>query len=266
MLSSTIERAQFKYYSRRINTPLDKAVEIIEDRRHDANLRKEINDFLEGDIPLHFNGRLPIFYLSRYIATPDYETLKFYDQVKKHSFPVVIGEDTTDIFTSHSSLKRNLVKLPIVTGTSHDGSGIVKYKNIADFNSQQGKKLKDITLHNYSSLYAFHRELSKKFLPDTIHVADESGWVDRHSRGKLVQLYESLLPLFITHGIMLEQYEPDEVDFLQEVVWPALKTTKKRFGLKPLIAPLNLKTDKKIADLNSYPADVEAHAREILRS
>lgn len=265
MFSQAKELIKFKYYTKRINTSLDSAVDLIEKRRQDSELRKTVSDFLKSDIPLHFNGRLPIFYLSRYIATPDYETLKFYEQVKRHDFPIVIGEDTTDIFTTHSSLKRNLLKLPIVTGTAKDGSGILKYKNIADFNNQQGKKLRDITLHDHSSLYSFHRRLSKKFLPESIHVADESEWVNRHSRGKLLKLYEYLLPLFLTHGIMLEQYEPDEVDFLEEVVWPAFKNTKKRFGLTPLIVPLNLKTDKKIEDLNSYPAEVEKYVQEIMK-
>lgn len=264
MFSKSREYLKFHYYFSKIRTPLEKAVAEIDKRREDTGLRKEVNDFLDSDIPLHFNGRQPIFYLSRYIATPDYETLKFYEMVKSYSFPIVIGEDTTDIFTTHSSLKRNLLKLPIVTGVAHDGSGIVRYKKIADFNSQQGKKLKNITLHDHSSLHSFHRKLCKRFLPKTISVVDESEWVTRHSRGELVKLYESLLPLFITHGIMLEQYETDEVDFLEEVVWPAFKATKKRFGLAPLIAPLNLRADKKILDLNSYPAPVEHFVKEIL--
>lgn len=264
MFSEKIERLKFAYYCRSMLTPLDTAVATIQERNRDTGLRKEVSDFLEGDIPLHFNGRSPIFYLSRYVATPDYETLQFYQMVKKHPFPIVIGEDPADIFTTHSSLKRNLIKLPIVTGTAKNGSGIVKYANIADFKTQQGKQLRHVTLYDHSSLYSFHRKLSRNILPQSIAVADESAWVTRHARGQLVKLYEYLLPLFITHGIMLEQYEPDEVDFLEEVVKPAMRATKKRFGATPLISPLNLSTSKKIDDLNSYPADVEEYVKDIV--
>ena len=261
-LTSCIEKFKLDYLLSKIHTPLDKAVSEALSRQKDVQLRKEISLFLKGDIPEHFNNTKPIFYLSRYIASPDYETLKFYEQVKGYRLPVVIGEDPVDIFTTNSSLKRNLMKMPIINGVSKDGTGIIQYTTISDFNSQQGKKLGEVELLNHMKLHSFHKKLCEKFLPKPVRVVDESKWVDRHSRGELVKLYEDMMALFLVNGIMLEQYEPDEIDFLEEVVLPALKTTKERFGYKPLIAPLSLKYSKKITDLNTYPASVGAYIKK----
>lgn len=251
-----LQNLLYKWSLYQINTPLQQAVDTIKKRRKDASLCKEISNFLKGDIPAHFTGSMPVFYLSRYIATPDYETLQYVEQVQKYNLPIIIGEDTTDIFTSHSSLKRNLVKLPIVTGTTKNGSGIVEYATMANFNTEQGKKMKEVMLFNGQNLPTFHNNLAKKLFPPAVQIVDESAWVDAHSRGKLVKLYEDLLALFIVNGIMLECYEPDEIGFLQEVVIPAYRTTKKRFGYTPLIVPLEENYPKKIQDVNSYPATV----------
>jgi len=258
-----LELLKFKHLHNKINTPLKRAVRENQRRRANPELKQAVCDFLKDDIPKHFSEKQPIFYLSRYIATPDYETLHYYNLVQKTDWPVVIGEDTSDIFTSHHSLKRNLLKLPIVSGLAKNGDGILRYITTADFNSQQGKPLKEVTLHNQMSLHDFHKKLCAQFLPKRITVVDESAWVDRHSRGRLVELYEKLLPLFLVHGIMLEQYEPDELDFLEAVVIPAREATIKRFGYTPLIAPLEVKYSKKIIDLNSYAPEVGVYINKM---
>jgi hypothetical protein len=263
-LQKSLELLKFKYAHNKINTPLSKAIAENQKRQQRPELKQAVCDFLKNDIPPHFNGPRPIFYLSRYIATPDYETLHYFKQVQNTNWPIVIGEDTDDIFTSHHSLKRNLVKLPIVSGLAKNGDGILQYVTTADFNSQQGKPLKGVTLHNQMSLTDFHKKLCAQFLPKNVLVVDESAWVDRHSRGKLIELYEQLLPLFLVHGIMLEQYEPNELDFLEAVVIPARETTIKRFGCAPLIAPLQVRYSKKVADINSYPPEVGLFVNKIL--
>ena len=255
---------KFKYLQNKINTPLEKALKENEKRRKNTELQQAVGDFLKDDVPKHFNQQQPIFYLSRYMATPDYETLHYCNRVPKNGWPVIIGEDTADIFTSHSSLKRNLVKLPIVSGQAKNGDGIVRYITIADFNCHQGKPFKGVTLYNQMALTDFHKRLCAQFLPKNVLVVDESTWVDRHSRGQLVELYEKLLPLFLVHGIMLEQYELDELDFLEAVVIPAREATIKRFGYAPLIAPLEVQHSKKIVDLNSYSPEVGAYINTVL--
>lgn len=261
-----LRESSHKKYSKIIHTGLDAAVLEIKKRRQDTRLFTEVKQFLNSDIPPHFENREPIFYMSRYIATPDYETLQFIDAVKKYNLPIIIGEDTTDIFTSHSELKRNLVKMPIVTGTAKDGTGIVEYLSLADFNTEQGKQLRDVRTAMGLSLPTIHRTLVRNMLPSNISIVDESAWVDRHSRGKLVSLYESLLSLLIVHGIMLEYYELKETSFISSVVYPAYVATHKRFGLTPLIAPMHPKPPKKHVHVNSYPASVKKYLPVLLRS
>lgn len=263
-LQRKIKEVKYRRLRERIQTELHEAVPEILRRREDLGLMKEVESFLENDVPEHFKGENPIFYLSRYLVTPDYETLLFVDQVQKYKFPIVIGEDNDDILTSHSTLKRNLLKLPIITGESKTGHGIVQYERIADLNTEQGKKIKEVQMLNGDSLTAFHHSIAKKLLPKHVLIKDESAWVDRHSRGELITLYESMLALLVVHGIMLEYYEIDEIDFLQEIVLPALKKTKTRFGYTPLIAPLKQSHSKKIRDYNSYPKAVKQYINQNL--
>ena len=162
-LQQTIDTIQLKLILLKVQTPLRKAVGQIEARNKDEGLRKEVSDFLGGDVPPHFEAENPIFYLSRYLATPDYETLYYYKLVGPYSWPVVIGEDKTDKFTGQSSLKRNLMKLPIVEGVSKNGAGILKYENIADFSENQGKKISEISLRNGQPLISFHRKHRQLF-------------------------------------------------------------------------------------------------------
>ncbi len=263
-LYDKLKKFRYKRLLDEIHTDLDDAVEIINERRKNQDLIKEVESFLNNDIPEHFKGEAPIFYLSRYLATPDYETLFFIDQVKKYNYPIIIGEDPKDKVTSYSSLKRNLLKLPIIVGESKNGAGIIQYRRVADQNSEQGKSFEEAMLLNGKKLTNLHTYLTKKLFPKNVRVVDESGWVNRHHRGELIELYEYMLALLLVHGIMLEVYEPDEIDFVQQVVLPAMKKTEKRFGHKPLLAPLVQKPSAKIADINSYPKNVLKHLDEFI--
>ncbi len=254
--------AKYNYLRHKIHTSLDDAVHQINVRRRDFGLIKEIEAFLGNDIPEHFKLQKPIFYLSRHLATPDYETLLFARQVKPYNLPVIIGEDTTDILNSRNALKRNLMKMPVMTGHSKDGSAIMQHHRIGDLNEQQGKRLDEVTLLNGGSLVEFHHALGDKLLPKYVMRADESMWVSKHGRGKLSEIYENILALLITHGIMLEFYEYDEADFIQEIVLPAFKKNKARFGYSPLIAPLQQPQLMNLQDVNSYPKSVRLHIEQ----
>lgn len=262
-----LKKLQSRKYLRlleEVHTNLDDCVTIINQRRQDTGLINEIEKYLDNDIPNHFSYNTPIFYLSRYLATPDYETLFFIEQVKKYNYPIVIGEDCKDKITSHSTLKRNLLKMPIVVGESKNGKGIIRYHRVGDLNSEQGKAFDEAQLLNGKSLLQLHHHLAKQLFPKNVLIVDESTWVNRHSRGELVELYEQMLALLIVHGVMLEVYEPQEVDFLEEVVAPAMKKTEARFGHKPLLAPLSQKSSIKIKDYNSYPQIVSKHVDTFL--
>jgi len=263
-ISQTYQNLRYQWYLTKFHTPLDTCVKEIMERRKDTRLKKDIRNFLQNDVPAHFKNKKPIFYFSRYVATPDFETLRYIKQVSHYNFPIIIGEDHTDIFSSHSSLKRNLAKLPIITGTSRTGDGIVEFKTIVNFATQQGKRLMDVETIAGTRLVDFHKTISQQMFPKYLHMVDESAWVDRHSRGKLISLYESMLALLIRDGIMLEYYEPDEIDFVQAVILPAMKITKARFGHTPLIAPLDPETNKKVIDVNSYPKEVKKFAEDII--
>ena len=258
------ERSRVVRQLRSLLTPLDEAVAEIKRRRQDVTLLAKVEEYLGGDIPLHFAGEDPVLYLSRHLASPNHETLRFVELSKPHQLPIIIGQDTEDIFVSNNVLKRNLGKMPIVKGVTRNGDEIIENFTIIDFANNQGKKIKEIETKFGTPLAEFHQYLFKKVYPDTVQLVDESDWVSRNYRGNLYEHYTKLLALLIVHGVMFEYYEAEDDTFVNEVLLPSFKEVEKHFGLKPLIvnlvdSDLELKTD-----WNAYPSVVYQYVKRTL--
>ncbi len=218
-------------------TPFDEAVEIAKERRQNPALMAAVEHFLQGDIPEVFTGPEPIFYLSRHVATPNYETLRYIAMTKDHAFPTVIGQDPLDKFVSNNILKRALGKLSVTKATSRNGDEIVEHFTVLDFAKVQGKRFCDITTVGGDNLVGFHNELLRQIYPNDVVLSDESAWINRQHRGKLYEHYVQYLSLLVAHGIMIEDYVPEDYEFITEVLMPAMDTVTKMFGHKPLICP-----------------------------
>jgi hypothetical protein len=237
-----------------VHTPLDEAVEEISRRRQDGDLKEAVIQYLNNDIPNHFKDIDPIMYLCRHVATPNYETLRFVELAKSTGLPMVIGQDLTDIFVSNNTLKRALGKMPVTRGVTRDGQEIIEHLTVVDFAEAQGERLADVRTKQGTPLSQFHDNLLRQFYPKEISIVDEAQWIDRHGRGDIGAHYKKLLGLLITHGIMFEFYEPDEIDFVHEVLFPAFSEVESHFGHRPLIVNL---VDDSLASLrnwNSYPS------------
>lgn len=235
-------------------TPLDEAVAKIKDRRLDKDLFKKVAYFLNDDIPEHFAHLDPIFYLSRHIATPNYEALRFIELTKPYGLPIVIGQDSKGLFVSHNELKRTLGKLPVTKGISRNQDEIIEYFTILDFAESQGKPFSQIKTKFNTDLVKYHNELFLQIYPVGIHIADESDWIDRNHRDNILEQYKKMLALLIVHGIMLESYPPNEHEFVTEVLEPAFDEVTQHFGLRPLITKHIDDTLEEARDWNGYPS------------
>jgi len=250
-------------------TPLGEAVEELERRRKDTVLMQKIEEYLEGDVPPHFAGG-PILYLARHVATPNFETLRFFHLVEATGLPTVIGQDLKDKFVPKNSLKKALGKLPISTSvTMRGGQCRETYErlSIIDFNSSSGKPFEEIRTHWGEPLSDFHASLFKELTKHPVAIANEADWIDRQHRGNLLTHYKKFLALFIAHGILFEDYalnDREEARFIERVLRPAYRFVERKFGCRPLIAQLTPTTGESAEFWISYPQKVRDIVHERL--
>src|SRR3989338_4052564 len=211
---SHISSAVFSLFSRNktnvlsdlMMTPIE-AIQELERRQRDPTIRKKVEDYLLGDIPEYFkNG--PILYLARHVATPNFETLRFKYLMESLGMKTVVSQDTKDLFVSQNQMKRALCKLSVCCGVS---------QNNGKLNEQ------------------FHNRLFLKFMQQKIENPDDATWIDRHHRGNLLEHYKNLLALFVTHGILFEDYimeDKHEADFVKNILRPACRFIEQRFGYR----------------------------------
>ncbi|MCA9361948.1 hypothetical protein KC906_01100 [Candidatus Kaiserbacteria bacterium] len=239
----------------RLLTPFHDALIEINARRTNPDLVAKVHEYLNDDIPSHFNQARPITYLSRHVATANEETLHFisYNNNYKHDLPIVIGQDVHDLFVPDNILKHNLGRLPVNRGYTKHGQPIVEKVTIVDFNNFNGKKLQDVKTFCGTPLVTFHDELLATHATGKYLLADESAWVDRQHRGDLLEHYKKFLALMIVHGIMFELYETKDEKFVYTVLVPAFEFVTDHFGCPPLITHLLPPGEEYRKDWNGYP-------------
>lgn len=235
-------------------TPLEEAVVEIKKRREDKELIQKVYDYLQGDIPEHFNRKQPILYLARHIATPNYEALRFVELSKPFKLPMVIGQDRKGKFVSHNELKRSLGKLPVTKGMSSRQDEIVENLTVVNFTLAQGKAFNEIKTIHGKDLTEFHNSFFKHIYPNEVKIVDESEWIDRNHRDNLKEQYKKMLALTILHGIMFESFPENENEIVQSAVGPAFEEIFKTFGLKPLIFEHIDPQKELLRDWNGYPS------------
>lgn len=242
---------------RRYYLTLSEAVAELERRRKDLTLRACVEEYLDGDIPECFEDG-PILYLARHVATPNQETRAFLELAEHLGYRAVVGQDPDDLFVSHNSLKRSLGKLPIVQGVSHDGKEIIQYVTIIDFNTANGKRLKDVKTFAGTPLIAFHNDLFTHVMGKQPIISNDDTWIDRQHRGDMMEHYKRFLALFAVHGILFEYFlthDTDEQKLVAEIIVPAFDHVHDVLGVTPLITPpVSPSTDQR--NWESYPGHV----------
>jgi hypothetical protein len=238
-----------RYYS-----TLSEAIAELERRRKDPELRKRVEDYLEGDVPEHFNGE-PILYLARHVATPNQETRVFLELSDHLNFQAVIGQDPQDIFVSNNELKRAFGKLPVVTGTDRNGNELYEYVTVLDFNEAQGKRLHELKTYGGLSLVDFHNDLFDHVYAEKPIIRDEALWIDRQHRGNMLKHYKKCLALYVVHGILFEYFltfDSNEQRLIAEIIAPAYDHIRETFGVGPLITP-PVTPSVELRNWESYP-------------
>ncbi|MBP9759883.1 MAG: hypothetical protein KBD24_00755 [Candidatus Pacebacteria bacterium] len=233
-------------------------------RRSDHLLRQKVESFLGDDVPEPFREG-HVFYLARHVATPNFETLFFLDIASHLEWTPVIGQDQEDKFVSVNSLKHALGKLPIITEVSSNGREHLEHVTVLDFNNSNGRPLRELTTFRGTPLVEFHNSLFPATYPEPVYISNESTWIDRHHRGKLLEHYKKHFALFILHGISFEYFDSgvlSEELFFYEVFKPAFEFVTQHFGCEPLIVPLITPSIEPQKKWEAYPNAVYDHAKK----
>lgn len=221
-----------------IYTPLSVAKKEIWRRWNDKELRKKVEDFLGGDLPAVFKSK-PKAALFRFIATPNLEFQLAFETAKLLNLKMIFMEFLNDRFCTRNLDKVHLGKLIFYREKKGKSQDIVSRKKIINLEQCENKPLKEIKTVSGKSLIDFHHKLFfgeykniKTFDVSNFKTNGESNF----------DVYLKILPLFICHGILFENYfvnyNKDENRFTYNVVIPAFIKISKVFGVKPLIVPL----------------------------
>lgn len=248
------------------------AVQELERRQKDPELKKKVEEYLKGDIPNYFKDG-SILYLARHIVTPNFETLRFIHLMRQLGLKTVVSHDSKGMFVPYNQIKKALCKLPICHRLSQKGDKLNEhYENvtIVDFNIADGKPFSEIKTLWGEGLIDFHTRLFTELLGSEKDIGrpDDAEWIDRHRRDNLLEHYKHLLALFLVHGIFFENYDLNdkhEVYFVKNILRPAYRFVEKKFGYRPLIVQVYPTTFESGRFWISYPKRVLDIVRESMK-
>ena len=216
-----------------IYTPVDQALTELRRRRQDRDLVARVAAFLGNDIPDYLLSD-DCFVLARHIATPNNEALYVLEQAHRHGAMAVFSQDPNDMFTSVNNLKRRLARPEICQETA-TGRAYRKL-DILDVPAAEGLALKNLRCRDGRRLIDFHNGLFEKVEGTNYRIVDDSDWIDRNHRGDMMSHYRRFLALFVTHGILFEEFETGNDEVLrQQIVRPLLAEMWGKLGARPLI-------------------------------
>lgn len=245
-------------FDKKVYTTLEEAIAEINKRREDKDLIRRVEEYL-GEIPEPFsNGICAVLF--RFIATPQFETKRFFDIVTGYDIRPLFWEYYDDKFHSGNFCKYTLGKIFIYMGMGKTGKSIIKKETVLDFNSSNGIKIKDLRTIKGESLIDFHHRLLNGVIPNSDEfLYDSSPWLKLQG-GQAEMYYKKFLALFLCHGILFENFlfNKEESDFNKNVFLPAFLMVEKKFGIKPLIVAIAPTEIEGSEFWNSYPFKVEA--------
>jgi len=240
-----------------IYTPINDAVRMLEERSGDESLEETVKNNLSVEIPSVLQKSSCAF-LSRHVATPNYETRRFINLVEAtQKLTPVLGEYIDDKFVSNNVLKHGLGRLGFYQGRDREGNMKTEFCNCIDFNASNGKKISEIKTLWGQSLVDFHHEFfTKTYLAHDTMFFDASGWYLK-AGGNAINYYHNLLLLFVRNGILFENFMLDkkELLFTKEIFLPAFIKIVQETGVKPLIVALEPTEIEGDIFWNCYPPE-----------
>ncbi len=243
-------------------TTLEEAKEEVWKRWHDAGLRRRVEEYVR-ELPYGFEQE-PRAVLWRWLATPNYESFIFSQLAHEASIKPIYFEFIMDKFCSKNPDKFYLGKLAFFKGKGRNNGNKVSCCHAIDFCTEDGKAFQDVNTLGGSNFVSLHHRMLSHLSPD-LDFIDISSYC-KTKGGVPKEYYQSMLALFICHGILFENFldEGDEGRFTRNIVQPAIRTVTEHFGLKPLIVRLLPKESEADPYWCWYPGHLEEEVRRLL--
>lgn len=242
-----------------IYTPLAEAEKEIWRRWNDKDLRKKVEEYLNGNVPEFLKDK-PKLYFARQVITPNFELLHFLKVAGHLDMDFVLPEYSGDKFSTKNGSKYHLGKLYFHNGKGKNGGDKLGTVKVIDFDSAEGKKLNKIKTLWQEDLMDFHHRILFSFVPEIkSKMFDISEW-KKCTGAALEEFYPNFLALFLCNGILFENFliNKEEKFFTENIVLPNIKKIEKKFGLKPLIVKLLPPKNEDSACWFHYPGFIEA--------
>ena len=249
-----------------VYTRLQEAIDTLKNRWEDKNIEKFVWGYIGQDLPkLYQSGRKAAF--CRDIYTPNNETRKFINIIANLNIQPIFGEYREDKFTVNNHTKYALGRMAFYSGPKRNGRSDIIYRNVIDFDYNNGKKIKDVKTLWGQSLIDFHRELFFIEYPSFNKTVffDISGWFKKNG-GSARKFYKKFLTLFLRNAILFENFQIDksEFSFTKDIFLPAFFEIWKQSGVKPLIVSIEPTEEEENIFWLSYPLNLLAHVDQKL--
>lgn len=244
-------------------TPLQDARTILAERRSQRESDLDTIDTVEWiaqELPNHSDGYA---FLCRWIATPNFETLRFLELARGSKLLPVIEEYYGDKFHDKNPLKKALTCLRFVS-SAFEVSSVMQITEATIHNISIGQ----ITTIEGGSLVNFHRSLFNKALESAeMPFVYECTPQYKRISGCVHKYYRSLFKMCIKRGILFEDFLPDhgEGEFTRRVVFPAFRNVCYETGLKPLVVRLCPRDNADAPLWYSYNENMYQLAKETLK-
>jgi hypothetical protein len=239
-------------------TPLSTALDLLAKRRR-GKARRRQGSWLPVELPCAERGYA---FLSRWFATPNFETLHFLRVARNSGLQPVIEEYHGDKFVGHNPMKHALACLRFQVP---EGNGLERLQ-VIDW-AQQGRPMRQLLTLGGHPLSKFHREWMHRVVPERErpYIFECSAQYERIS-GCVHAYYRTLLRLCVADGILFEDFLPDatELPFTQAVVLPAFRAIQEEIGCRPLIARLCPSGTAHDSRWNSYAGELRPIAQSLL--
>jgi hypothetical protein len=259
-----------------VYTPLQEAITELKKRREDSSLATTIATQLPAGLPSCVNNNELYAFLSRDLATPNYELRRFLSIIDAlGELSPIFWEYYGDKYTPNmNETKYYLGNMAFYIGTDKTGNERVQKMKVVDFNTCSGKKFSEVTTLWNQSFIDFHHELiTETYFAHRSHefrhaptYFDASQWY-KDSGEKVELYYEYIFYLFITHGILFENFlieDEREREFVKNVFLPAFIRVYEKTGYKPLIVALEPTPIEGKHFWMYYPENVMAYVKNKL--
>lgn len=209
------------------------------------NLRTAVEDWWKeqgwGIPPLPEHRDMAI--LARHIGTFRYEDALFFEMTHEAGLHPVWMEYRGDKMFTGSNSKRSLCHPKLSEGRRNKNNElIVVTQKLTNPSQWEGKQLDTILFESGQPMIGWHNAHQDKMLAGEQYSRfDITPWY--RTIGQVREYYIGLLSLFVSHGVLFEDYHGGESgggldSFTQEVFTPAWELVRNKFGVEPLIVKL----------------------------